>query len=57
VTENWGVPLEISRSMVGTSQAVEAGDFDLVSSDYSEITGHSPRTMRAFLESVRDGGN
>jgi len=51
------VPLEISKSMVGTSQAVEAGEFDLVSPDYSEITGHPPRTMRAFLESVRDGGN
>ena len=57
VSENWGVPLEISKSMVGTSQAVEAGEFDLVSPDYSEITGHPPRTMRAFLESVRDGGN
>jgi NAD(P)H dehydrogenase (quinone) len=56
VTEKWGMPLELSRSMVGTSLAVEGGEFDRVTADYREITGRPPRTMREFLESVRDGG-
>lgn len=54
MTEHWGVPPEISRSTVGTMQAVEAGEFDLVTSDYQRITGHPARTMRQFLEDVRD---
>jgi NAD(P)H dehydrogenase (quinone) len=52
MTENWGVPPEISKSTVGTMQAVAAGEFDLVTDDYAKITGHPPRTMRQFLESV-----
>jgi NAD(P)H dehydrogenase (quinone) len=54
MTEKWGVPPELSKSTVGTMQAIEAGEFDLVSSDYREITGHPARPMREFLESVRD---
>jgi NAD(P)H dehydrogenase (quinone) len=54
MTEKWGVPPEISRSTVGTMQAVAAGVFDLATHDYAGITGHPPRDMRAFLESVRD---
>ena len=56
MTENWGVPAEISKSTVGTMQAIEAGEFDVVSPDYRAITGHPARTMRQFLESVRDAG-
>jgi NAD(P)H dehydrogenase (quinone) len=56
VTEKWGLPLELSKSMVGTSLAVEGGEFDRVTADYREITGRPARTMREFLESVRDGG-
>lgn len=54
MTENWGVPPEISNSTVGTMQAVEAGEFDLVTDDYREITGHPARTLRQFLEATRD---
>ena len=56
VTEKWGMPPELSKSMVGTSLAVEDGEFDVVTADYREITGRPARTMREFLESVRDGG-
>lgn len=54
MTEQWGVPPELANSTVGTMQAVEAGEFDLVTSDYERITGHPPRTMREFLEDVRN---
>lgn len=54
MNERWGVPLELSKSTVGTMLAIEAGEFDLVSPDYREITGHPARSMREFLESVRD---
>jgi NAD(P)H dehydrogenase (quinone) len=56
MTENWGVPPELSKSTRGTMQAIEAGEFDIVSPDYREITGHPARTLREFLESVRDAG-
>lgn len=55
MTEHWGVPPELSKSTVGTMQAVEEGEFDVVTTDYARITGHPPRTMRQFLESVRVG--
>jgi NAD(P)H dehydrogenase (quinone) len=54
MTEKWGVPPEISKSTVGTMQAVAAGVFDLATQDYASITGRPPRDMRAFLEGVRD---
>jgi NAD(P)H dehydrogenase (quinone) len=54
MTDHWGVPPELAKSTVGTMQAVEAGEFDLVTPDYARITGHPARTMRQFLESVRD---
>jgi NAD(P)H dehydrogenase (quinone) len=54
MTENWGVPPELSKSTLGTMQAVEAGEFDVVSPDYREITGRPARTMQEFLEAVRD---
>jgi len=56
MTENWGVPPELSRSTVGTMQAIEAGEFDVVSPDYRAITGRPARTMRQFLEAVRNAG-
>jgi NAD(P)H dehydrogenase (quinone) len=56
MTEKWGVPPEISNSTVGTMQAVAAGEFDVVTRDYREITGHAARDMRQFLVSVRDAG-
>ncbi len=55
VNKKWGMPLELSMSMVGTMLAIEAGEFDRVTADYREITGRPARTMREFLESVRDG--
>jgi len=54
MTENWGVPPELSKSTLGTMQAVEAGEFDVVSFDYREITGHPARTLREFFEATRD---
>ena len=54
MTEKWGVPPELSGSTMGTMRAIEAGEFDIVSPDYREITGHPARSMREFLESVRD---
>jgi uncharacterized protein YbjT (DUF2867 family) len=56
MTETWGVPPELSKSVLGTMQAIEAGEFDLVSADYAAITGHPPRTLQAFLEGVRASG-
>lgn len=53
MTENWGVPPELSKSTVGTMQAIEAGEFDMASGDYREITGRSAHSMREFLESFR----
>jgi NAD(P)H dehydrogenase (quinone) len=53
MTEKWGVPPELSKSTVGTMQAVEAGEFDVVSPDYREITGRPARTLRQFFESIR----
>jgi NAD(P)H dehydrogenase (quinone) len=54
MTENWGVPPELSKSTLGTMQALEAGEFDVVSADYREITGRPARTLREFLAAVRD---
>ncbi|MEO8306680.1 MAG: NmrA family NAD(P)-binding protein [Pseudomonadota bacterium] len=53
MTEHWGVPAELSKSTVGTMQAVEAGEFDVVSADYEAITGAPARSMRQFLEGYR----
>jgi NAD(P)H dehydrogenase (quinone) len=53
MTEKWGVPRELSESTIGTMQAIEAGEFDLVSPDYREITGSPARSMREFLQSLR----
>lgn len=55
MTEKWGVPPGLSKSTIGTMQAIEAGEFDLTSPDYREITGRPARSLREFLESVRDG--
>jgi NAD(P)H dehydrogenase (quinone) len=54
MTEKWGVPPEISKSTVGTMQAVSAGVFDLATDDYASITGRPPRDMRTFFEGVRE---
>lgn len=52
--DNWGLPEELARSTTGTTQAIQAGEFDLVTGDYARITGHPPMTMRQFLERIRD---
>jgi hypothetical protein len=54
MTQNWGVPPELSSSTVGTMQAIEAGEFDIVSPDYRAITGHAARPLHEYLASVRD---
>ncbi len=53
MTENWGVPPELAKSTIGTMQAIEAGEFDIVSPDYREITGQPARSLRDFLEGIR----
>jgi hypothetical protein len=53
MTDNWGVPPELANSTIGTMQAVAAGEFDVVSPDYREITGHPAKSMRQFLEEIR----
>ena len=53
MTGKWGVPPEISRSTLGTMQAIEAGEFDIVTQDYREIAGRPARDLRRFLESAR----
>lgn len=52
MTDHWGVPLELSKSSVGTMRAIENGEFDITSGDYEAITGRPPKTMRQFLEGV-----
>jgi len=54
MTERWGVPPALANSTVGTMQAVEAGEFDLTTKDYERLAGRPPRTMRQFMEEVRD---
>jgi NAD(P)H dehydrogenase (quinone) len=54
MTDNWGVPPELANSTIGTMQAVAAGEFDVVSPDYREITGHPAQSMRQFLEGIQN---
>lgn len=54
MTGQWGVPPELSKSTEGTARALEAGEFDIVSDDYRTITGHPARSLREFLEAVRN---
>jgi NAD(P)H dehydrogenase (quinone) len=54
MTDNWGVPPALARSALGTMQAIEAGEFDVVTGDYREITGRPARSMRDFLASTRE---
>jgi NAD(P)H dehydrogenase (quinone) len=53
MTEKWGVPPALANSTIGTMQAIEAGEFDIVSPDYRDITGRPARSLREFLESIR----
>jgi len=55
MSEHWGVPPELAKSALGTMEAIADGEFDVVSADYREITGHPARSLREFLEAVRDG--
>ena len=52
MTDHWGIPLELSKSSVGTMRAIENGEFDITSRDYESITGWPPQTMRQFFEGV-----
>jgi hypothetical protein len=53
MTEKWGLPPELAQSVQGTAVALAAGEFDIVSSDYRQITGQSARTLKQFLEDSR----
>ncbi len=52
MTEHWGVPANLARSSIGTMRAIEAGEFDVRSSDYEAITGHPPQTIQTFLSGI-----
>ena len=52
MTDHWGVPLELSKSAIGTMRAIENGEFDIASGDYEAITGRKPQTMQEFLQGV-----
>ena len=52
MTDHWGVPLELSKSSIGTMRAIENGEFDIATHDYEAITGKKPQTMREFLQGV-----
>jgi len=52
MTEHWGVPAELAKSSLGTSRAIENGEFNIVSGDYEAITGRKPKTMREFLQHI-----
>ncbi len=52
MTDHWGVPLELSKSSIGTMRAIENGEFDIATHDYEAITGRKPQTMKQFLEAV-----
>ena len=52
MTDHWGVPLELSKSSIGTMRAIENGEFDIATRDYEAITGRRPQTMREFLQGV-----
>ena len=52
MTEHWGVPASLARSSIGTMRAIEAGEFDVRSSDYEAITGHPPQTIQTFLSGI-----
>ncbi len=54
MSSEWGVPIEAARSSLGTMRAVETGEFDIATTDYAAITGHTPRTFGQFLEAQRD---
>lgn len=54
MTEHWGVPPEAAQSALGTMQAIEAGEFDVASPDYRALAGRPARSLREFLETVRD---
>jgi len=53
MTEKWGLPEELARSVKGTATALAAGEFDIVSPDYREITGKSARTLEQFLGDLK----
>ena len=55
MTDHWGVPLELSKSSIGTMRAIENGEFDIATNDYEKITGRRPQTMREFLQGVAAG--
>ena len=50
---NWGVPVELGRSAMGTMRALEQGEFDVVTDDYAKITGSAPRDFRQFLVDLK----
>ncbi len=50
-----GLPEFAARSSVFTLKALEAGEYDLVTSDYETIAGRPPRNFRQFLEDYKSG--
>lgn len=53
MVDKWGFPAELAQSVKGTAMALEAGEFDIVSQDYRQITGRPARSLKQFLEDVK----
>lgn len=49
LAEALGLPEQLLRSAGYTMQALEAGEFDLVTDDYETVTGRPPMTIAEFL--------
>lgn len=53
MVDKWGFPAELAQSVKGTATALAAGEFDIVSADYQQITGRAARSLKQFLEDVK----
>ena len=52
MADHWGLPLELAKSSMSSMRAIEAGQFDITTTDYRSITGRAPQTMAEFLRTV-----
>ena len=53
MVDKWGFPAELAQSVKGTATALAAGEFDIVSPDYRQIPRRPARSLKQFLEEVK----
>jgi NAD(P)H dehydrogenase (quinone) len=53
VAEATGLPLEVGRLFASFDRAAREGHLDVVSEDFSRLTGREPRSLRAVLDGRR----